>query len=857
MLSGKWSLHSTHISDEVWNEKISIISNTTSKLLSICAIALGLIVILGWLFHIDILVRVASNLPAMMPNTALGIIALALASFAITQQHSKLAINLFASIAIFIGFTTLLEYIFQISTFVDHLLFTVEDPNNPFPGRSSPQTAISFILIGLGIIWLQDIKYKLWGQAAIGIAFAILYFILLGHIFNIDQIFAVPDISSKIGMALHTTIGLFLVSISLLMGQTDFGVMRLLSGKLHANRLARNFGGLILLSPLGIGAFLFFLNTYFEIDRGISVALFILLNSVVMMFALLRLAFSFESEEKSKSLMQQHVTSLLARYQNLLETAADAVIIVDHNAKIVQVNEQVESWLGYDRSSLIGQSVNVLVPDHLKEKHSHNINAYFKNPVKGLMNKGVDLWAKKRDGTLVPVEISLGTHIFDGEGYVTTFMRDMTERKIEQQRLEKRFTIIQLLHRITKIVNETNSVESVMRMCFEHINTFMNFDAAHLVEKDLHSKQYVDTNIWSTTKASLLTRLNLLGKQENLMIKKMLEHEKYLKKIEVYNLEDTDLAYSKRKMQVFRQLGIQSIILLPIHVNDNIEGYIEFFSTKDVQLTSDMKQVLDSIAIQMGRIYERRDKRLVLENALEIRQSTLAKVAHDLKNPLGNIMLSEQVLSLEMEKEKLNSNITKYLQIINRSSNYMLDLISDLLDFSKMEAGHYSVEISSISAKGLIEDSIQTVSSLAEEKKISIEKEIDDSVEDFIRADKKQLQRVLVNLLSNAIKFAPHDSKVVIKLRYEGDAAIISVRDQGPGISLENQEKIFNLYWQEDNVKRYGSGLGLAISKGIVEAHGGRLNVISEIGKGAEFYFYVNKSLQVGFSPSYDERPVS
>jgi signal transduction histidine kinase len=165
-------------------------------------------------------------------------------------------------------------------------------------------------------------------------------------------------------------------------------------------------------------------------------------------------------------------------------------------------------------------------------------------------------------------------------------------------------------------------------------------------------------------------------------------------------------------------------------------------------------------------------------------------------------------------------------------------LIGDLLDVMRIDAGRLSLELEELSVSSVLAVAEESVRYLAAERDITVE--IGHAAGQLhVRGDRGRLVQVLGNLLGNAIKFSPVGGLVRLGVSRDGDRVVFEVADQGPGISYRDQEHLFDRYWQARSSDRRGVGLGLAIARGIVEAHGGRLWVDSEVGRGSRFSFTI------------------
>ena len=232
--------------------------------------------------------------------------------------------------------------------------------------------------------------------------------------------------------------------------------------------------------------------------------------------------------------------------------------------------------------------------------------------------------------------------------------------------------------------------------------------------------------------------------------------------------------------------------------------------------------------------YERRLKELD-----KMKSDFVSNVSHELRTPLTSIKGSVDNM-LDGLTGSLNEKQIRYLNRIKSNTDRLSRLINDLLDLSRIESGRVEVRPTTLPLTALAEEVAEHMKALAAEKLIRIEvPPLDPSV--TVWADRDKVTQVLMNLIGNAVKFTPQDGKVTVALEKNGNDYIqISVADTGPGILPEEQNKIFSKFYQVANIdkkKPKGSGLGLAISKALVEMHGGKIWMDSEVGRGSTFYF--------------------
>jgi PAS domain S-box-containing protein len=232
--------------------------------------------------------------------------------------------------------------------------------------------------------------------------------------------------------------------------------------------------------------------------------------------------------------------------------------------------------------------------------------------------------------------------------------------------------------------------------------------------------------------------------------------------------------------------------------------------------------------------YERRLKELD-----KMKSDFVSNVSHELRTPLTSIKGSVDNM-LDGLTGSLNEKQVRYLSRIKSNTDRLSRLINDLLDLSRIEAGRVEVRPTTLPLAALAEEVAEHLKALAAEKLIRIEvPSADPSV--TVWADRDKVTQVLMNLIGNAVKFTPQGGKITVAVEKNGNDYIqISVADTGPGILPEERNRIFSKFYQVANIEKQkpkGSGLGLAISKALVEMHGGKIWMESEIGRGSTFYF--------------------
>lgn len=281
------------------------------------------------------------------------------------------------------------------------------------------------------------------------------------------------------------------------------------------------------------------------------------------------------------------------------------------------------------------------------------------------------------------------------------------------------------------------------------------------------------------------------------------------------------------------------IILVPLVSEDELMGALvvlavdpkaHHFAEKDVRRARILGE-LAAVAMRRAAVLEsEQNARRVAEEAVVAREEIVGIVSHDLRAPLTTISLGLQVLEHRYENDEI--------RVLRDAARRMQRLVDDLLDIARMEQGRFSLKKTAVEPSKLIADTCRAFTPSAEQKKIEIACHAAGQLPP-LDADPDRLIQVLGNLISNAIKFTPDGGRIDIEATRSDDAVLFSVTDTGPGIAEKDIPNVFRRNWQAKKTAYLGAGLGLAIAKGIVEAHGGSIDVDSPPGSGARFFFTI------------------
>jgi PAS domain S-box-containing protein len=820
-----------------------------STYLSLFSIVFPLVSAAGWILGIPLLTQGLPSLPAMQPNTIFGLL-LATIAVLFSQTKDQVTRNSFLACAIAIivsllGAITLVEYFFDLSLEIDQIFIKgVATTMQPFPGRPSPQASLNFFLLGVAILSfnLRFIPVFLGQVCAILIAINAVI-VVTGYVFSTAHAYGFPIIKPSVGMAVHTAIVFILLAGALLCSRPNEGILTLVISDTRSGTWVRQ----ILLASIFVPPFVGALARIGVILGWYDVSMQISLFSVVMIGLILRTTWrsARQSEQEELRARAAYETILLTNehlhqaikqrqiFSALIENSSDFIGIADPNGK--------PQYLNPAGRRMIGLPVDYPVENtHIAEYYPPDQHSFVTDViVKSVAEQGQ--WSGETHLRHWQTQDSIAvsdTHfmIRDPESKLIlgmgTIIRDIHEQKRIEN--EQRF-LAEVGSVLASTLDYENTVENIVQLAVRDI---ADLCVVYVVEENgevrrLKAISRDPANKWI---CDLLTQKPFDPNQTSL-IASVLENKR---EVLVEHLSPEMFAFLYQGEEHLRALQAttpKSFMAVPFIIHGKVVGAIALLSSKSSRIykSADLRLAKElayraTLSIENARLYRE------AQRAIKTREEVLAIVSHDLKNPLVAVELVAQLLP------RLNQSdlqlLPEYANRIRRSTHQMQKLIGDLLDFAKIQAGTFSIEKVVEKPIEVILPMVESVKTLAEAKRQRLVVEVPAGLPE-VSCDTYRISQVLSNLLGNAIKFTPEGGTVQISATAESDEILVSVSDTGPGILPEHLSNIFDQFWQAQGTKQLGSGLGLSIAKGIVEAHGAKIWVESQIGKGSCFSFTI------------------
>jgi PAS domain S-box-containing protein len=523
-----------------------------------------------------------------------------------------------------------------------------------------------------------------------------------------------------------------------------------------------------------------------------------------------------------------------ARFSGIISVAADAIISIDENQRIVLFNDGAERIFGHARADVLGAPLDVLIPEGLRSAHRQHVAAFGRGTTtsRGMGERLTTIAGVRKNGEQFPAEAAISKLQVNGHAILTVALRDITERRhIEKER----HLIAEAGDVLAASLEYEATLRELARLLVREVADFCVID---LVEKGVHPTRLtvVSADPNAQPLATRLERIPLDRAKPNLSFEALKTRQPLL--IERMTPELlASLAQTPEHLELLREIAPRSMLALPISIRGQQLGALVLLSTTPSRVygAADLRlgealAARAALAIENGRLYDESVR------ATRLRDEVLAVVAHDLRSPLSTILMQAQ--GMRRRGHEPDGRDASSLGVILKAGDRMQHLIRDLLDVSLVEAGTLGLERAPLSVREVVAETVENERVLASSASLELRIDLEPDLP-AVWADRHRLQQVLENLIGNAIKFTPAGGRVTIGAGHRPAEVLFWVSDTGRGIGAESLPHVFDRFWQVRREARAGAGLGLAIARGIVEAHGGRIWVESTLGKGTIFFFTI------------------
>jgi len=518
---------------------------------------------------------------------------------------------------------------------------------------------------------------------------------------------------------------------------------------------------------------------------------------------------------------------------------------------IVNINEAFERAFGYPKQEVIGKTSLELGINPDSEGRARTLAAL--SEYGSVRNQELALHTKSGELRIFSVNIDLVD--ISGQKYILNATQDINDQKQAEEQIQRQLKYLSALRMIDIAISSSFDLHVILDVVLQQVLSQLGVDASAILlfNAQLQTIEYA-ASCGFRSEALHYTDLKL---GEGFAGQAVIERK---------TIHISDLMETGGKLASSLLLEHESFVEYygtPLIVKGEVKGVLEIYHRSYLKGDAEWLEFLEAlagqaaIAIDNAQLFENLQRAKLelehrvaertaelnrtnteLEHASQIKDEFLANMSHELRTPLTSILgLSESLL--EQRRASLNEHQQRSLQIIASSGRHLLELINDILDLSKIEAGKFDYYPQPISVDEICRSSLAFVKSQAVKKSITITY-LNEVTLSKIYADPRRLKQILVNLLSNAVKFTREQGEVILQVKADLEQDIIkfSVIDNGIGIAPQDLRRLFQPFVQVDsglNRQHEGTGLGLALVQKLTDLHGGSVHVESEVGKGSRF----------------------
>ena len=543
----------------------------------------------------------------------------------------------------------------------------------------------------------------------------------------------------------------------------------------------------------------------------------------------------------------------LADRQATLDSALDAIVTIDHTGHIEEFNPAAERTFGWRKGEVIGKELcSLIIPLHFRAAHLKGIQNYFKTGVGPFLGKRIELPALRSDQSEFLTEMSILRLKTPGPAKFTAFIRDITIQKnaelerlqfIEREKSSQKINRLQ--YRVVSLLALAKTVEEAGRLILKEVVKDLNYTLGALWIFEPNTNSLVPIEFW-TSENKLLAPF--IRDSKKMSVTDGIGFPvKILKSVRTEAGEIRSEMWSDPRLYVAKKCELAAVVGFPILSGERVLGVIELYSVKKLKFEVDSLNMLATFGKQFGQVLDRLTSEEALRNAIQMRDEFMSIASHELRTPLTGLKLQLHIVKLSTDagtnSAAASKKVSRSLEISSKQVDRLSGLIDELLDVTRVQGGRLDFNFEELDLSQFIIELCERYFEpfAANHSKLSwnIEKDI------VAWVDPSRFEQVITNLFSNAIKYAP-GCDVEVNLFMKPEGICLEVRDRGPGIPLELQDRIFDRFSRATtSVAVGGLGLGLYIAKQIVVAHQGKIHVENIKGAGACFSILLSSRARV------------
>ncbi len=541
--------------------------------------------------------------------------------------------------------------------------------------------------------------------------------------------------------------------------------------------------------------------------------------------------------------VEMNLSEVALRLKALIENAIDGIVVIDEKGIIESVNPAAAKLFGFAPDEIIGNNVNVLMPNPYHDEHDRYLSNYLKTGNAKIIGVGREVKGKKKDGTIFPLRLAVSEIKLSERTIFTGFVHDLTDQKAAEEALKREKETAQsyldVANTIILVLNKEGKIELVNRKGAE----LLECEVEGVVGSDWFDR-FIPEHEWKRVKEvfdRMVHQREVVEYYENEVVTKNGQSLLIGWRNSLYYDSDgeilgtissgVDITEQRLAENKIKQLNERLEAKVRERTNDLAKTISQLLTTND-QLEREIQE--RKATSEALRESEKQLKRaLIKERELgELKSRFLSMASHEFRTPLASILASAELIEAYNNDE--HPKISRSTKRILSSVKNLMDILNDFLSLSKLEEGKIRVNPEQFDFLVFLEDLLEEVHMILKKNQEIVVHGNQDPL--WLYTDPKILKNILLNLFSNASKYSKEGQTIDCRIDAGKKVLQLDITDYGIGIPEEDQQYLFTRFYRATNVESIqGTGLGLSIVKRYIDLLGGKISFNSILGKGTTF----------------------